>query len=138
MASLLALAGGALVNALAFSGSNFLFSKLSNGGEEERKRHDLAIEQLQAAHEAWSKTRQKKLDFINDRLRAQHQATQYINDLDEGMRVYYRATREKIKPLGKEPKLSDFYRPSEHQKNGELVFITVSMLGIGFVGFKYL
>ena len=41
---------GALVNALAFSGSNYLFTILRNSGvDEERKRHDKVVEQLQAA-----------------------------------------------------------------------------------------
>ena len=42
------LIGGALINALAFSGSNFLFSSLSKESiDKERKRHDKAIENLQ-------------------------------------------------------------------------------------------
>ena len=45
------LIGGALANALAFTGSSYLFSKLSKGSiDKERKRHDLVIEQLQKAH----------------------------------------------------------------------------------------
>ena len=41
MASIAMLLGGAAVNALAFSGSNYLFSMLrSSGIDEERKRHD--------------------------------------------------------------------------------------------------
>lgn len=52
MAAIAMLVGGAAVNALAFSGSNFLFSKLGKGSDEERERHDKAIEELQAAHEA--------------------------------------------------------------------------------------
>ena len=45
MASIGFLIGGALVNALAFSGSNFLFSSLSKESiHKERKRHDKAIE----------------------------------------------------------------------------------------------
>ena len=44
------LVGGAQVNALAFSGRNWLFSMLNSSGlDEERKRHDQAVEQLQAA-----------------------------------------------------------------------------------------
>ena len=45
MASIAMLVGGALVNALAFTGSNVLFSKLgkSDAAGEERKRHDKAI-----------------------------------------------------------------------------------------------
>ena len=43
--------GGAVVNALAFTGGNYLFSLLgrSDEAEKERKRHDLAIEALQRA-----------------------------------------------------------------------------------------
>ena len=52
----LMLIGGALVNALAFSGSNFLFSMLrSKGLNEERARHDKAVEQLQASQVEWSR-----------------------------------------------------------------------------------
>ena len=48
--------GGAVVNALAFTGSNFLFSKLgkNNDAEAEREMHDKAVEQLEAAQAAWS------------------------------------------------------------------------------------
>ena len=69
MTSLLFTVGGAAVNALAFSGTNFLFSRLTDHGEEERKRHDLALEKLQRARDEWNKDRMKRLDFINKRLR---------------------------------------------------------------------
>ena len=36
--------GGVAVNALAFSGTNIVFSRLTDHGEEERKSHDLALE----------------------------------------------------------------------------------------------
>ena len=67
MASLLFTVGGAVVNALAFSGTNFVFSKLTDHGEEERKRHDLALEKLQRARDEWNEDRMKRLDFINKR-----------------------------------------------------------------------
>ena len=48
------LIGGAFINALAFSGSNFLFSSLSNKSiDKERKRHDKAIEDLKRAQIEW-------------------------------------------------------------------------------------
>ena len=48
MASIGFLIGGAMINALAFSGSNFLFSRLSRESiNMERKRNDKAIENLQ-------------------------------------------------------------------------------------------
>ena len=50
MASVGFLIGGDVINALAVSGSNFLFSSLSKESiDRGRKRHDKAIEDLQRA-----------------------------------------------------------------------------------------
>ena len=47
--------GGALANALAFTGSGYLFSRLSKDSiDAEGKGHDLAIEQLQKAQIEWA------------------------------------------------------------------------------------
>ena len=69
MASLLFTIGGAVVNALAFSGTNFVFSRLTDHGEDELKRHDFALDMLQRARDEWNKDRMKPLDFINKTLR---------------------------------------------------------------------
>ena len=55
MASLLFTIGGAVVNALAFNGTNFVFSRLTDHGAEVRKRHDLALEKLQRAMDEWNR-----------------------------------------------------------------------------------
>ena len=48
------LIGGALANALAFTGSSYLFHRLSADNiNAERKRHDLAIDKLQKAQTEW-------------------------------------------------------------------------------------
>ena len=50
MVSVAMLIGGALANALAFTGSSYLFYRLSKESiYAKRKRHDSAIEKLQAA-----------------------------------------------------------------------------------------
>ena len=69
MESLLFTVGGAVVNALVFSGTNYIFSRLTDHGVEERKRHDLALEKLQRTRDEWDRYRMKQLDFINKRLR---------------------------------------------------------------------
>ena len=125
MASVLFTIGGAVVNALAFSGTNFVFSRLTDHGAEERKRHDLALEKLQRARDEWNRDRMKRLDLINKRLRERNEARAYIKNVDEAMLEYYRVFAKKIKPLPPEPELSDFYHPSEVQKNGELLFVVV-------------
>ena len=43
MASLLFTIGGAVVKVLAFSNTNFVFSRFRDHGEEVRKRHDLQL-----------------------------------------------------------------------------------------------
>ena len=60
MASIGLLIGGALVNALAFTGSNYLFSSLSKeSADKERKIHDKAIKDLQRAQTEWAEKRQE-------------------------------------------------------------------------------
>ena len=94
------LVGGAMVNALAFSGSNYLFSMLrSSDLNEERKRHDQA---------KWSRKRTERLDWINEYLRRQGHAVQTFRDVDDAMREYSRVTGTKLDTLGPEPKFSDF------------------------------
>ena len=61
MASIGFLIGGALVNALAFTGSNYLFRSLFKEPiDKEQKRHDKAIEDLQQAQIEWAKKRQEQ------------------------------------------------------------------------------
>ena len=56
--------GGAVVNALAFSGCNYLFSHgKSDDAEKERERHDKAVEQLEAAQTAWNKKKDAEIRF---------------------------------------------------------------------------
>ena len=55
MALLLFTVGGVVVNALAFSGTNFIFSRLTDHGAEAYKRHDLALEKLQRARDEWNR-----------------------------------------------------------------------------------
>ena len=138
MVSLLFTFGGAMINALAFSDTNFVFSRFTDHCEEERKRHDLALEKLQRARDEWNKDRMKRLDFINKRLREKNEARAYINNADEAMVPYYRVFAKQIKLLPPEPQLSDFYHPSETQKNGELLFVAV-VTGIAtYVLYNYL
>ena len=55
MASVVMLIGGALANALAFTGSSYLFHRLSADNiDAERIRHDAAIEKLQKAQIEWT------------------------------------------------------------------------------------
>ena len=132
MASIGFLIGGALVNALAFTGSNYLFSSLSKESiEKERKRHDISIEDLQRAQIEWAKKRQEQLDYINNEIMKEHKAEKRFIDLNSAMQQYFIVTGRQLEPVPPNPVLSDFYVPSEDRHNRELAFITLSMVGIG-------
>ena len=137
MASIAMLVDGVMVNALEFSGSNYLFSMLrSSDLNEERKRHDQAVEQLQAAQAKWSRKRTERLDWISEDLRLQGHAIQTFRDVNDAMREYSRVTGTKLDPLGPEPKLSDFYVPSSSQRDREIAFVVLGMAATGLVAYK--
>lgn len=127
MATAAIIIGGAIINALAFSGSQALFKALG-GDDEERERHDRAVEKLTKAREEWSRERQAVIDRINEQAKLGRE----INEADKRMREYFLATEYL------QPKLSDFYVPSPDQENGEVIFISGSLLALGYVGYKYI
>ena len=135
--------GGALVNAFAFTGSNFLFSSFKPNGakeiEAERKRHDLALEDFTRVRNEWERERTKYLDLVNVRLRDEASAKQTFHDVDEAMREYYLVTGKRIEMpenLKVEPKFTDFYEPSQPQKDRELVWIVLGTAALGVVSYN--
>ena len=114
MASVAMLIGGALVNALAFTGSSYLFHRLSADNiDAERKKHDAAIEALLKAQLEWAHKCQKSIDFINNQLRLEHAAETKFTELNDAMREYHEVFGHELPPLTREPVLSDFYTPTD-------------------------
>ena len=134
MASVAMLIRGALANALAFTGSSYLFHRLfADNIDAERKRHDAAIEALQAAQIEWAHKRQQRINFINNQLRLERAAETKFTELNDLMREYHEAFGHELLPLPREPVLSDFYTLTDEQHYRELGFIALSMIGIGGV-----
>ena len=134
MASVAMLIGGALANALAFTGSSFLFHRLSKDSiDAERKRHDVVIEKLQAAQIEWPHKHQQRIDFINNQLRLERKAETKFTELNDAMKEYREVFGQELPPLPREPILSDYYTPTNERHYRELEFIALSMIGIGGV-----
>ena len=128
------LIGGALANALAVTGSSYLFHRLSADNiNAERKRHDLAIEKLQKAQVEWAHKRKERIDFINKQLRLERKAETKFTELNDAMREYHEVFGHELPPLPREPVLNDFYTPTYDRHYRELGFIALSMIGIGGV-----
>ena len=94
------LIGGALANALAFTGSSYLFHRLSADNiDAERKRHDAAIEALQKAQIEWTHKHQQKIDFINNQLRLERKTETKFTELNDTMREYHEVFGHELPPL---------------------------------------
>ncbi len=130
MATLLVIIGGAIANAVAFTGGQALFHSMqSSSSEAERSRHDRAVEQLNKASIEWSERRKKTQDYL-DRVCVNEQKTSAdFRNVDEAFRLYNSV-------MGEEPKLSDFYMPSETQKQSEYLFIIGGVIISGAVAYK--
>ena len=130
--------GGAVTNALAFTGGNYLFSHMGSNSNEEKKRHDKAMEQLEAAQADWNKKRTERLDYINEEIKKEHHAAETFDDVDQAMKHYFYITGKELQALPPKPTLSDFYTPSEDQKKREIAFVVGGMVVTGFVAWKLL
>ena len=74
---------GFLVNALAFTGSNYLFSSLSK--------------------EAIVKESQERLDYINNKIMEERKAEKRFMDLNSAMQQNFMVTGRRLEPLPPKP-----------------------------------
>ena len=126
MASIAIMIGGAVLNTTAFIGGNYLARALPGGDKaalEEKKRHDKALEDYQAAYAKYTRDRTQLLDWIATNVQTKEQAKQNMTNTDYAFKLYKQAHPDEQMVPPREPKFSDFYQPSEQQKNGELAFV---------------
>ena len=107
---------GALANALGFTGSSYLFHRLSKESiDAERKRHDSVIEKFQAAQIEWAHKRQQRINFINNQLRLERKAETKFKELNDAIREYHEVFGHELLQLPQEPVLSNFYTLTDEQ-----------------------
>ena len=141
MASIALMVGGAILNAATFTGGNYLAKYLSgDSGQaalDEKIRHDKALEAYQAAYAKYQKDRTELLDWIAENDQMKDKARHDFQDTDRALALYNQTHRAKV-ALPKEPEFSDFDKPSQQQKNDELLFIGASTLALGYAAFRFL
>ena len=137
MAILAMMAGGALIQAPAFSGTNAAFSLLGDHGSTERKLHNIAMERLSKAREKYSQERQQRLDYLNKTISQQKHAEQTFGDLSVAMAEYHKVTGRQLPPLRDPPKLADFYNPSRQRKDAEIALVVGGMAVVGLLAYKF-
>ena len=142
MASIAIMIGGAILNATTFVGGSYLAKYLSgNNVDAERKRHDLALEKYEKDYQTWQKSRQRVMDWYSQRRDKEDIAARHLSNTDEALKLYNRVHEAVDQPqitLGKEPNFSNYYKPSESQKTGEIVYVSAGMLGVVYLASKFL
>ena len=119
MASIAIMIGGALINVAAFVGGSHLAKYLSgdqNSAEEEKKRHDFAVEEYQSAYEKYQENRTKIVNWIATNDRVKEQPKQNFVDTDYALKLYNKVHNQELDL--REPQLSDFYKLRVQQKQG--------------------
>ena len=133
---------GAILNAAAFIGGNYLAKYLGDDGGkaalEEKTRHDKALEAYQAVMAKYTRDRTQLLDWIETNREIKDQAKQNFTNTDYAFKLYNQSHPDYKLTMPKEPKFSDYYQPSEQQKQGELLFVGGSAVALGYAAFRFL
>ena len=82
-------------------------------------------------------TPSKLLDWIATNTKIKEQAQQDYTDTDYAFKLYNQAHPDSPMIPPKEPRLSDFYQPSEEQKQDELLFVGAGALALGAAAFYF-
>jgi len=130
-----------MIGDAAFIGGNYLARSLSGDGKaalEEKERHGKALEAYQAAYAKYMRDRTHLLDWIATNAQIKEQAKQNFTNTDYAFKLYNQANPDRPMAPPKEPKFSDFYQPSEQQKQGELMFVGAGALALGYAAFRFL
>ena len=132
MASIALMIGGAIINATTFVGGSYLAKYLSGSSDsdEEKKRHDLAVEKYQKKYEEYEENRAKLNDWIMTNDRIKDEAKENFKNTDYALKLYNKIHQDDLSL--REPQFTDFYQPSAQQKQGEIIYVGASALAIGF------
>ena len=115
-----------------FVGGSYLAKYLSGSSDsdEEKKRHDLAVEKYPKKYEEYEENRAKLNDWIMTNDRIKDEAKENFKNTDYALKLYNKIHQEDLSL--REPQFSDFYQPSVQQKQGEIIYVGASALAIGF------
>lgn len=145
MASIAIMALGAVLNAAAFTGGNLIAKAVSKDDSDradalaETKRHNLANEAFQKANEEYTRQQEAYDQWVETSSLQNSEADSHLRETDHNLELY-----RKFHPDGrtlsppKKPVFSDFYKPSEIQKKGELIFVGTSAVALCYAAFRFI
>ena len=123
MASIAIMIGGAILNATAFTGSMYLAKYFDKKHvDQERIRHDKAMEEYEKEMGAWRKRRQQYQDWLESEYLKKKQADENLNSTDQALSLYKKAHPDFDL---EEPEFH--YTPSASQKKYEIAYVAGGM-----------
>ena len=127
--------------AIAFSaanlGAHYLQKAIDGTGNpnEERERHDRALEKYQHDMGEWEKQRTRLRDWEEQRTNALEKANLVLQQSDQALTLY---ARTHPRPhINEKPEFSDYYKPSKRQKNMELAVVGAGTLATAYAVSKF-
>ena len=107
---------GGLFNAIAFAGAGYVFHKLDkNGYEKEMERHNRAMERFSAEEKWYERAVEKKNKIALLRQKLQD-ANKDLDDANDALHNLRMALEDLQDHEAREPKLQDYYEPSDEMK----------------------
>jgi len=107
MANIALMIGGAVLNAAAFIGRNYLAKYLSGdrgkAASEEKTRHDKTLEAYQVAMAKYTRDRTKLLDWIEINREVKEQADKNFTNTDYAFKLYNQAHPDRQMNITKQP-----------------------------------
>ena len=116
-----------IFNVVAFTG--YLFNKLNHSNyEKEIKSHNEVMEKLSKAKEKWYEEQvnnKEKIEMLRQR------ASDVNADINQTNKAL-----EELRKITREPKLEDYYQPSNEMKEYQLVVVSLTGFTGGFLFHK--
>lgn len=140
MATIAVMIAGAVLNATAFVGGSYLAKSLSSNGshsDEEKIRHDKALEKYQHDMGEFEKKRQQYQDWLQSQYEKKKLADSNLNDTDYAFKLYSKAHPD-LSFDNKQPQFSNYYKPSNKQKQYEMIYVGGGMMTVGYLASKFL
>ena len=129
--------------AIMIIGGNYLAKYLSGndgkGALAGKTLHDKALEAYQTTMAKFTSDRTKLLDWIETSREIKEKAKQnFTFNTDYVFKLYDLAHPDQQITPSKEPRFSDFYRPSEQQERCEYLFVGGSAFAFDFAALRFL
>lgn len=133
MATIAIMVAGAILNATAFVGGSYLARTFDRKHmDQERIRHDKALEAYQKAMGEYEKKRQQYQDWLSARYANKKIAEEDLENTDYAFKLYSQTHPH----LGRKPVLRDYYEPNEKQKEYEMAYVGIGTLLAGVVAYN--